>query len=785
MRTNLASKIDKRFIVAATSLSCLLLSPNLFSQEKTNGRSAVLEEVIVTANRRAQSLQSVPLAVTAFSGEAIEAQGIVDLKGLTERTPGFSMGSFNPGQPQLYIRGIGSNEDGAGGDQSVIVFIDEVYIGRAAGMETDLFDLERVEILRGPQGTLFGKNVVGGAVSMITKKPSKETELATEMTLGNFNAVTLRGLASGELTDNVFGKVSFSSRRRDGYFKSEVNNYPEFFPEGVQGEDALEVNSDSMRTGLRFLPTDDIEINLSASYSQIDRNGSPNHLLPSSIGTLSAGYLAESALIEDYDNKIQTSLYNDPGFFKSKAWSTTFRIDYDFSESVMFTSLSSFRRVRAENSDVIGTRESSAGLTTGLNALFGTVLPEFTNLIYGSNDYTDDSDTMTQEFRFTSIGDGSLEWVVGAFLMNEDTQREEFFTLGLDLEVAPGVIIAAVPRGTGSDNQTNQTSSYAGFGQATYSFNDQLSLTLGTRYTWEEKDNDRVGVSDPFGVVGTFSLGSSEDWENLSSKVSLQYQATDEVFFYAGYSEGFKSGGYQGTAASALAASTPFSPETATLYEVGAKTEWFDNRLRLNAALFTTDYKDLQILQLLIPVGAPVGTSGVLVTQNASDATIEGFEVEMSAFLTEALTISGSFSHLDTGYENFRIPAGFLAPGDGAAANRDGNELRNAPDVAWNLLARYDLRLDSGAALAFQIDYRHKDLAWQDPDNFEFAAVPEYDVGDLRVTYTPANAGFNLTGWVRNFTNEDYFIHNYPSNNTGAATPAAPRTYGVTFGWRM
>jgi iron complex outermembrane receptor protein len=157
----------------------------------------------------------------------------------------------------------------------------------------------------------------------------------------------------------------------------------------------------------------------------------------------------------------------------------------------------------------------------------------------------------------------------------------------------------------------------------------------------------------------------------------------------------------------------------------------------------------------------------------------------MSAYLTEALTISGSFSHLDTGYENFRIPAGFLAPGDGAAANRDGNELRNAPDIAWNLLARYDVRLDSGAELAFQIDYRHKDLAWQDPDNFEFAAVPEYDVGDLRIIYTPANSGLNVTGWVRNFTDEDYFIHNFPTNNTGAATPAAPRTYGVTFGWRM
>ena len=175
-----------------------------------------IEEIIVTAERRAESLQSVPVAITAFTGEEMDAQGIVDIKGITERTPGFTMGVFNPGQPQFYIRGIGSNEDGAGGDQSVIVFIDEVYIGRSAGSDFDLFDLERVEVLRGPQGTLFGKNVIGGAVSLITKKPTEETVMKFEGTVGSLDETTVRGLVSGEIAENVYGKVSFSSRRRDG-----------------------------------------------------------------------------------------------------------------------------------------------------------------------------------------------------------------------------------------------------------------------------------------------------------------------------------------------------------------------------------------------------------------------------------------------------------------------------------------------------------------------------------------------------------------------------------------
>ena len=176
MRALSELKQNQLTIKIYTGLLAMLFGVEAVAQDQgSTNENATLEEVVVTANRREQSLQSVPLAVSAFSGEEMEAQGIVDIKGLTERTPGFTMGTFNPGQPQLYMRGIGSNEDGAGGDQSVIVFIDEVYIGRAAGMDIDLFDLERVEVLRGPQGTLFGKNVVGGAVSMITKKPTEDT----------------------------------------------------------------------------------------------------------------------------------------------------------------------------------------------------------------------------------------------------------------------------------------------------------------------------------------------------------------------------------------------------------------------------------------------------------------------------------------------------------------------------------------------------------------------------------------------------------------------------------
>ncbi|HBZ50131.1 MAG TPA: hypothetical protein DEO43_07435, partial [Halieaceae bacterium] len=753
--------LKKTAIAAGVLSACFMLD-----SKPVYAQASALEEVIVTANRREESLQSVAMAVSAFSEDMMRDQGIVDLKGITERTPGFTMGTFNPGQPQLYIRGIGSNEDGAGGDQSVIVFIDEVYIGRSAGMDIDLFDLERVEVLRGPQGTLFGKNVVGGAVNMITRKPTEDTVMQVEATLGDYNATTLRGLISGELSEGAYGKASFSTRRRDGYFKSAVNELPQYT--GTKVADTHDVNSDSMRLGLRFVPSEDLEINLSASYSQIDKLGQPDHFIepPTAPGV---GYVASAALIPNYDNKIHTGLFVDAGSFESTSNSFMARVDWDIRDDLMLTSITSVRNVDAENVDAIGGTQSG----NPLNQLYASVLAPGTTILYGANFYTDESDTFTQELRLTSTGDGPLQWVGGLYYMTEETRRIESIGVGVDVALPGGVIFGAVPYLPGSDDQNNETSSMAIFGQATYDLTDKLSITAGARYTSEEKDMDRTGTADLLGIVGAFDFETSEDWGELTTKLSVEYQQTDDLFWYATYSEGFKSGGYQGLAATEIAAASPFNPEFAELLEAGVKSEWFNKRMRLNASVFTTDYQDLQILQLLVPdsLAAQGIQTGVLVTQNAADATVEGLELEFTAFPVENLTVQGSATWLDTAFDNFSVPSGYTAPGEGLT-DRSGNGLRNAPDFAYNLLVRYDWQLASGASLAAQVDWRYKDLVWQDPDNLLFSAVPEYNAGDLRLTYTTAAGNTQVSAWVTNFTDEDYFLHNYPTLGVGNATPA-------------
>jgi len=730
----------------------------------------VMEEVIVTAERRAVNLQSVPVAVTAFTGEEMDAQGIVDIKGITERTPGFTMGVFNPGQPQFYIRGIGSNEDGAGGDQSVIVFIDEVYIGRSAGSDFDLFDLERVEVLRGPQGTLFGKNVIGGAVSLISKKPTEETVMKFEGTVGNLDERSVRGLISGELAENVYGKVSFSSRRRDGYVDSRIDEFPDFF-DNTNVDDQHDINTDSIRTGLRLTPSDRLEINLTANYSSMDRAG-PTYI---SIGPGGIPYNANASLDPNYGNNIHKNFVEDPGSSETDIFGVTARFDYELTDSITFTSLTSFRNVDSEQDWALS--------TPNLSALFlsGGAVPLY---LIGNNNYTDESDTFTHEFRLTG-GNDRLFWIGGLYYMKEDTDRFETSSVGL-LFAGGGGVPGTIPGIEPGDDQGNETTSYSIFGQFTYNITDALAVTLGGRQSYDEKDITRVGTPSYLSANRNFNFKTSEDWDAFTGKFSLEWQATNDAFMYLTVSEGYKAGGFQGLAATELIAITPFDPEEATLYEIGAKTEWFDNRLRLNLAIFRTDYTDLQILQLLVEEAAPEGTGGQLITQNAADADIEGYELEFVIAPTDNLTISGSYTHLDTEFSDFFTPAGFRPPdgGAGTSGDRTGNDLRNAPDAAYNILARYRMDLANGGTLTWQADWRHKDIVYQDPDVFEWAAVPEYDVLDLRVSYLWPNGNLETTLWSRNANDEEYFLHNWPLQGSGQATPAPPRTYGLTVTWQ-
>jgi len=605
----------------------------------------------------ALNLQDVPIAITVFSGDELDVRGIVDIQSLSQRTPGFTAGAKDASASQFSIRGIGSVDDGAAADNSVIVYIDDVPIGRASGQDLDLFDLERVEVLRGPQGTLFGRNAVGGAVSLVTKKPTEELEIKAETRIGNFNRQDFRGLISGPIADNVFGKISFSSRNRDGILDSTIDEVPgieAFFTDVssafLEDIDALDIDTTTLRGGLRLVSNDNLEVNLSASYSTLDQSG-PQRVF---IGEGQEFGVRGDALLPGRRDDFHQEFFENPGFAKIDSWNGAVRADYTLDNDVTLTSITSIRKIDAAINDQISSEIQSRALLSLPSTQVDSALIAPT-----SNDHTEDVETFTQELRLTSGGDKKLDWVVGGFYLNEDVRRNETVNLGvLARDDATGDVNVVISPAESGDDQDVTVNSYAVFGQASYEIMDGVEITAGLRYTSDEKDITRLGTADGVVVAAPFFVENSATFDEFTPKLSL----------YASYSRGFKSGGFQGRGTSAASVREPFDPEIADSYEAGLKATLLDGRLQINPTVFHTDFRDLQTVELLRPAGSPPNTTASLVTQNAANAEINGVEVEYIFNPITGLELAGSLAYLDAEFVEFFAPQGF--------ETEDGGKLR-------------------------------------------------------------------------------------------------------------
>jgi len=780
MRTKPKTFLFFSTLTAGMALLNICAVAPAMAQSPTNDDKAVIEEIMVTAQKRTESMQEVPMAIAVFTGDELRRQGILDLKSMSERTPGMFIGMTKPGQAEFYIRGVGSSDDGVAADQSVPLFIDEQYIPRTAGQVVDLFDLERVEVLRGPQGTLFGRNAAGGAVHLITKKPSETPEARFEASYGNLNAVTLQAFVSGPIVGDLLGKVSVSSRKRDGYVNSVMANFPNIATienlTNLGDLSFMDINSDNIRGGLRYLAGENLEINVSGTYSTRDESGMTLHYRP---GPGDGGYFnsSDSLLIPNYGNNIHETIHDDPGSTKIRNWLGSFRIDYDLSWGATLTSLTTYQKTEFAGDDTLATANMA-------KLRLSTTGPFFTFL--GNNPASEDSNAFSQELRLTSSTDSRLQWVAGVYYLNESVDRDETAGLGAVMLDGAGGFIEIIPITRGGEVQRARSDSIAAFGQGTYAITDKLQLTAGARYTRDEKKVNVVGTAGGLVVAEDYAGESSRTWSETTPKVALDFKVSEDVMLYGLAAKGFKSGGWQGLAPTSESALLPFFPETAWLYEVGAKTEWLDNRLRVNVAVFTQDYEDMQISQSLIPEDAPPEVVAVLFTNNAASSEIKGVEVEFQAAPTPNWLISGMYAHLDTEFSEFLVPEGFrLLAGAPPVENRVGNDLKRSPRNMASLLVRYTHWLSQGGDIAMQAAYRHIDKNFGDVDNLPFGEIPAYGVFDARVTYSPPGDNWTISLWGSNLNDEEYFMNVKPNVGSGWARPAAPRTYGVTVSWEM
>lgn len=597
-------------VLSAVTLAAVL--PSAASAQSVNE-----DEILVTAQRRAERVQDIPLAVSAFSAAAIQEQGIVTLEQVAPRVPNFYFGSFGALRPQLYIRGIGSHQFDPGSEASVGVFADDAYLGRSSGVFGSMKDIERIEVLRGPQGTLYGRNTIGGAINVITRAPTETFEAQAEIGASNYDGYDLFGVVSGPLAESgaVRGRVAAWRTYRDGYMTNLTTG------NRFQGTDNW-----GGRARLDFVPNDRLTIGLTAEISRDDGQGFAGESEgagPWSAGPPPAAVNPANPLFvffaagggpepQPTPDRFEAYLSFDPRLQRDiDAYAA--RVDYD-AASATLTSITSFRSLDASDSrDLEGSSLS--------------VIDQYS---------TETSDQWTQEFRITSNPGGALsfggrlDWILGVFYYHDESSRRDRFELGVNSVIGGG------GAQTDTTSTAYETESSAIFGQATYHFTDAFEVTLGARYTHDSKEATSIGTTTDAAplVPAPFATTNEDSWSSFDPRIVATYHFSPDLTIYASWSTGFKSGGFQYVPFSAAQADIIFNPEEIEAFEVGLKSEWFDRRLRVNLAAFHYDYQDLQITRI-INTPAPVN----LIT-NAAASTIQGVDVEFNWLPTENLELN-------------------------------------------------------------------------------------------------------------------------------------------------
>lgn len=702
------------------------------AQDATDDTSG---DIIVTAQRQEQRLQDVPVSVTAFGAEQLRDNSIETVQDIAIRTPGLAVSAVDPINTNFAMRGIGSApgiSQNAGGDPSVVVFIDGVYAGRGGTPDLDALDLERVEVLRGPQGTLFGKNAIGGLVQFISRKPTDEESFFFEGTYGNYDRVGVIARGNMALTDKVYLSAGLSHKQRDGFEYNETT-----------GNDVNDLNLTTGRVALRFVPTDTLDIILRADIARQDQKGNPRHNNCDTSfqgGIHCVGINPDPRVVNAYiDGEVKRTI---------QTYSAEANLDLPFGT---LTSLTALRKVK-----------------------FNFVTPFFSNpvnppaQIESTSFGEEDNSQFSQELRlsFDAWG-GRLKGQTGVYFLKENNDRVEG-----QIQDFP----SPANSGIGIYPQSVNARSVAIFGQVDVEIVPSLTATVGARMTWERKSgrfagfkaDSGPGLPPPLGSLAGYDVTGKKSWKAFTPRFALNWKATDDVLLYASVARGYKSGGFQGLSGTAAGASTPYDPEFAWGYEVGAKTDWLDRRLRLNVAAFRTDYSDLQVSQL-VPLCC-------VVVSNAAKARIKGIEVEAVARPFEGFQIDGSYAYLDAKFTEYTIPG----------LNYTGNQLPRSPKNKFNIGGQFETPAGDLSA-KLRVDYSWVDDAFFEASNIPQQLWPSHDNLDARLSLSGPGDRWEVSLWGKNLTDEltpTYVTYFGPFRQI--LTPyAPPRTYGVTVAFKI
>ncbi|MFC3053327.1 TonB-dependent receptor [Kordiimonas pumila] len=740
----------RAIMLTCTSLTSMLGTVSYAEEASTTNTQVGLEEIMITAQRRATSLQTTAAAISALSATQMKARSIDDVEDLGQFNPGMDVAIYQ-GEAQIYIRGIGYSGIIGGTDSSTALHLDGVYLSRSSAAVPAFFDVDRVEVVRGPQGTLYGRNATAGSVNIISKKPTDEFSAEVSALYGNYNRYKLFGAVSGPVSDTVKVRLAAQMEDHDGYTTLIRPNSDPLGLGDVMGE--AEGKDDFMaRLTVQIDPSEDLTITLTGDYYKADDTGSVWIYQNRGYATnpFFQQYMADrGGVLPEEKSRIFVSDLEH--FNKPEIWGLTGKIEWALGDYAL-TSLTAYKKTNPLNRNDL----DSTG-AFGVDQL-----------------REEDHSQFSQEFQISSPGGEKLEWILGLYYFSEENDvRNEYFLPFADEQFGlPSDDECCLLKLNGS----SKTKAVAAFGEATYDMTDTLELVLGARYSWEERSgiNAVELASFPSDALNNFAALDDASWTSFTPKFGLNYTVSDEVYLYTTVSKGFKSGGYNVGSYQ----NTPFDPESIWSYEIGVKADLFDDRLRLNSALFYYDYSNLQIQDV---------EGNNTIVRNAASAEIKGIEIEGTGFLSDNLQLDFGFAWLDSKFTELNI----IDPKRPTLGELDleGNALPRAPKFKFNVGLQYTVPLESGASIMIRGDY-----AWQDETFFSAFNVPElyqdsYSWGKARVTYTNPDDTWDISAFVDNISDEvvakNATFNGDIIDSTASGNLAPPRTYGVEVSFRF
>lgn len=790
---------NKTFQLSSLAIA-LNLSGAAYAEETQNPEAvkvnAGLEVIEVTAQKRSQNLQHVPIAIQSFNSETLKSKGISTVTDVADSIPNVELDytSAFSGSTQVlgaFIRGIGQADFAFNLEPGVGMYIDGVFYARAIGSVVDLLDLEHIEVLKGPQGTLFGRNTIGGALNIVTRRPSDEFQYTGEITLGRFDRQDIRGAVDIPLTDNLYSQISFASKNRDGYHRR--LNHPGALntDKGLFSSTGEEVfnnrqggeNNDVIRAKLYWDASSDVSVLFSADLTNANEQSAPNTLIGTFDvpgGTLAGAYNAcisgvpapfcatdRGSLpafgptnVDDnpsndrtpYDDRfitddIDTTYGGGANYSILDSWGASATVDWSLNDDLDLKSISAYRE---------------------LDSYFGSDV-DGSPIAINDTSFAMSQQQWSQELQLTGLSfDTNLEWVAGIYYFHEEGTLDDHVVFG------EGLVQIYGPNEFDND-------AYAAFFHTNYQITDALSATVGLRYTYEDKTfiggqrdlNDFAGqngfpaqgYSDPSDRTLYFpTTTNNQTFSNVTSKLGLEYRVNNDVLTYVSYSEGFKSGGWTTRVTVPVTEAPAFDEETAVTYEIGMKSQWLDDTFRFNTAIFSTDYDDLQIT---------VQRGLTPFIENAGKSKIEGIEADFVWVATENLSFTGAVGYIDAQYTE-------LSPD---AVIKKGFLFNNTPERSASLSAEYFSYLESGSTLKYFVDYSYSSEQANDAENTPELITDSLSTVNASLTFKAESDLWDVSFGVKNLTDERYIVSGFRQPGAGVidGTYSRPREWYLTF----